>query len=97
MTKLQIYIEVALDVDEMQQAKKSCLEHYNKFWSEVNYNRNDNAFIRVDHWKHLKPVKAMWEMSIKEQLQHYLMLLVTDLNIFLPDVWSQIFTTTKIF
>ena len=31
MTKLQIYIEVALDVDEMQQAKKSCLEHYNKF------------------------------------------------------------------
>ena len=45
MAKLQIYIEGALDEDEMQQAEKSPLTHYNKFRSEVVYNSKYNAYI----------------------------------------------------
>ena len=44
-SKLQIYIEDALDENEMQQAKKLRLTHYNKFRSDVVYNSRDNAYI----------------------------------------------------
>ena len=44
-SKLQIYTEDALDENEMQQAKKSRLTHYNKFRSDVVYNSRDNAYI----------------------------------------------------
>ena len=43
MAKLQIYIEGALDEDEMQQVEKSPLTCYNKFRSEVAYNSKYNA------------------------------------------------------
>ena len=45
MAKLQIYTEGTLDQDEMQQAEKSRLTHYNKFRSEVVYSSKGNAFI----------------------------------------------------
>ena len=38
MSKLQIYIEDALEEDEMKQGKKSCLTYYIKFRSDVVYN-----------------------------------------------------------
>ena len=44
-SKLQIYIEGALDENEMQQAKKMRLTHYNEFRSDVVYNSKDDAYI----------------------------------------------------
>ena len=44
-SKIEIYIEGAIDENEMQQANKSRLKHYNRFRSDVSYNSKDNAYI----------------------------------------------------